>query len=148
MTHTHFIVIRIVGWCYLDRASAELGLDKLIGDYRNLATHNGQPQQLPDHFTVSLVFGIYRHGGIAQHRFRSRGRYGYGTGAVLKRITKIIKFALLRLAQNLEIGKHGLIVRTPIDDAIAAINHSIVVQAHERFAHGARKILVHGEPFA
>ncbi len=148
MTHAHFVVIRIVGRGHFDCAGAEFRLDKIVGHYRNLAIHQRQHQHLPDQLAISFVFGVYRHGRVAQHRLRPRRRHSNRAVAVFEWITKIIKLALLRLAQNFEIGQYGLIVRTPIHNAIAAINHSVVVQAHKGFADSARKILVHGETFA
>ena len=54
----------------------------------------------------------------------------------------------MRVAQHFQIRKHRLVVGTPVDDAISAIDQALVIQAYEGLTHGARKILVHREPFA
>ena len=51
----------------------------------------------------------------------------------------------MRLALDFQIRQHCLIVRTPVDDAVPAIDQSFVVKTNESFTHGARKIVVHGE---
>src|SRR5207245_10239732 len=49
------------------------------------------------------------------------------------------------LALDLEVGEHRLAARAPVDDVVVAVDQSLVVQAHEHLAHGARQPLVHGE---
>ena len=63
-------------------------------------------------------------------------------------ILEVIEFSGLRQFLDFEIGKHGLILRTPVNDPVAAIDHSLFVQPHEHFAHRARQILVHRELLA
>src|SRR5687768_3290212 len=49
---------------------------------------------------------------------------------------------------HLYVGQRGHAPRTPVRDAVPAIDQAFVVQAHEHFAHRAREILIHGEPLA
>ena len=49
---------------------------------------------------------------------------------------------------DLNVGKGGLAVRTPVDDTLAAVDISLFVQAAERLAHGLGALLVHGEALA
>ena len=132
----------------LDRAGAEFRLDKIVGNYWNFAIRNGQNQCLANQALISIVAWVHRDGGVAQHRLRPRRGNSNRAASVIERITKIVKLAFLRLAQNFEIGKHRLIVWTPVDDAFAAIDHALVIETHENFAHRPRKILVHRESFA
>src|SRR5207248_6099355 len=104
-----------------------------------------QDQGLSDETLIALVVWIYRDRRIAEHRLWPRGSDGDPAVAFFERIANVVKLALLRLAQNFQIRKHRLIVRAPVNDPVAAIDHPVFVQPDERFAHRARKIFVHRE---
>ena len=49
---------------------------------------------------------------------------------------------------HLGVRKRGNAMRTPVDDAVAAVDQALLVQIDEHFAHGAGTALVKGEPLA
>ena len=98
---------------------------------------------------VALVAGVYRHGGVAQHGFRSGG----GDHDVLVcgadyGITNFVDLARRLLVDHFEVGDRGDAARAPVHDVLATIDEAFLVQANERFANGARHAVVHGEVFA
>ena len=49
---------------------------------------------------------------------------------------------------HFEIGNRGLVPGAPVHDVVPAIDQALFIKADEDFAHGVRKIFVHGEIFA
>ena len=49
---------------------------------------------------------------------------------------------------HFEIRDRGLAARAPVHDVFAAVDQAFFIESDEDLAHGARKILVHGEVFA
>ena len=106
---------------------------------------------------VAFVFRVHGDGGIAQHRLGPRRRHGD------ELVCAGLRFAGLRFDDRVanfpqlpghvfvlhfEIGDRGLVPRAPVHDVISAINQSFFIEADEHFAHGVRKIVVHGEVLA
>src|SRR5262249_35796352 len=131
MTQSHFVVIRIVGRSNLDRARAEFRLNKTIRDDRNVAVDDWQHNGFANQMLVTIVVWIYRDSSVSQHCFRTRRRYGDSAAAVLEWVTKVVELAFLRLAQHFQIRQYGLDVRAPVNNPIAPVNHSVVVQTHK-----------------
>ena len=75
MPLAHFEIVRIVRRSYFHHAGAEFAIHIGIRDDRNLPIHQRQQHFLPHQMPVTLVFRMHRHGRIAEHRFRPRGRH-------------------------------------------------------------------------
>ena len=58
----------------------------------------------------------------------------------LDRIRDVIQLARLVVELRLFIAERREAARAPMDDPVSAIDQPAVVQAHERFAHGARQL--------
>ena len=109
---------------------------------------SGSADRLADRRAVALVVRIHRHRDVAQHRFRARRRHDHGATAICKRIANLPELALLLFALDLEVGHRRAERRVPVDEALAAIDEAVVVQAHERFEHRGRQTFVHREALA
>ena len=77
----HLEVVRIVRGRDLDRAGAELGIDGVVRDDRDLAPQERQDRRLPDERRVALVLGVHRHRGVAQHRLGPRRRHRHASAS-------------------------------------------------------------------
>ena len=76
-----FGVQKVVGGCHFDRAGAEVGVYRFIGDHgnfsvlspfgRSLVGGNRQNDFLVNQVLVSFVLGIDGYGRVAEHCFRS-----------------------------------------------------------------------------
>src|SRR5262249_100196 len=97
---------------------------------------------------VTLILRMNGHRRVAQHGLGSSRCDSHTPISVLERITEEIEFAFLRFAQNLQVRKYGLIIRAPVNDAVATINQPVFVETHEMLAYGARKILIHRKAIA
>ena len=53
--------------------------------------------------------------------------------------------ALLVLVLGLVVGNSGRAVRAPVNDALAAVDHVVVIPVHEDLAHGLGVLRGHGE---
>ncbi len=142
------VVIEVVRGRDLDAAGAEVGVDIVIADNRDLAVRQRQADHLADHVAVARVFRVYRHGGIAEHGFRARGGDHKMPGAVGQRVAEVPHVALFFLAFHFQIGNRGVQCRVPVDQALAAIDQAFFMQTDEGFLHGAGQLLVHRETFA
>ncbi len=138
-------VVEIVRRRDLHRARSELRIDIGVRDDRNRAA--GQRQ---DHFGADtrLVAGIVRvdrHRHVAQQRFRTGGGDHQPRAAVGARIADLPDPPVLLLAFDFQVRHRGLQLRIPVDQALAAIDQPLLVQANEGFDDHARAGLVHRE---
>ena len=72
MPPSHLEIVRVMRWRDLHGPSAEFTVDRRIRNHRDFPVHQRQEKFLADQMLVAFVLGIYRHGGIAQHRFWTR----------------------------------------------------------------------------
>ncbi|MPM75029.1 hypothetical protein SDC9_122020 [bioreactor metagenome] len=131
----------------LHGACAEFHFAVFVPHDRNLSAHGGHDDGLADQVLITRVFGIHRNAGVAKHRFRARGRNRDGIALVRRVIAHMPKVAVLLLILHLCVRKRGLAVRAPVDDAIPAIDQSLVVEAHKHLSDGLAAAFVHREAF-
>ena len=67
-------VVRIVRRSDFHRAGAEFAVHRSVRDYWNFAIRERQHYFFTDQALVALVVRVHGDRGIAQHRFRARGR--------------------------------------------------------------------------
>ena len=67
-------VVRIVRRSDFHRAGAEFAVHRSVRDYWNFAIRERQQNLLANKALVALVVRVHGDRGIAQHRFRARGR--------------------------------------------------------------------------
>ena len=142
-------VVRVVRGCHLDRAGAELGIDVVVGDNGDAATGEGKLDLGADEVCVTLVVGMHRDGGVAEHRLGTGGR---DDDAVLRVVNAAVpdrdKLALVLAVLDLDVGQRSQAARAPVDDALGAVDETVVVQPLEDREDGAREPFVHREPLA
>ena len=105
----HRVVVEVVRRRDLHAAAAERRIDIRIGDDRNFALSQRQPNACADDRFVTFVVGMNGHGGVAEHRFRSRrcdhhvvesvGR----SRAVAQRIAEVPEAALFFFVVDFEV---------------------------------------------
>lgn len=123
----HLVVVRIMRRRDLDRARAEVRVNRFVGDDRDLAPDERQNHRLADQLAITFVVRIDRHRRVAEHGLGARGGDRDAPIASFDRILQVVELALKRLLFNFEIGKRRLILRTPVDDVIAAVDQSLFV---------------------
>ena len=142
----------------LHAAGAEFAVDVVVGDDRNFAIAQRQHHGLADQMLVALVLRMYGHGGVAEHGFRARCRdddvvarfagFGLVAQAASERVAQMPELAVFFFLHHFQIGDRGLQHRVPVDQALAAIDQAVFVQAHEVFDDGLGIRRVHREGVA
>ena len=148
VAQTRLEVVRIVRRRHFHGACAELGIGKFVEDDWNLAIHQRQNDLPAVQMGVALVPGIHCDGSVAEHGLRAGGGNGDELLRAHHRVANLIELAGHILMLDLEVRDRRAAVGTPVHDVLAAIDQSLLIEAHENLAHRAREVLVHGEVFA
>src|SRR5579885_2607965 len=139
-------VHRVVRGRHLDSSCAKGLIDGGIPDYRDLASNHRHDGVAPDDVFVAWIERIDGHSSIAKNRLRARrgnADIALPLLALLrhKRIAYIGKLARSIDVIDLQIGDGAHTAWAPVDDALAAIDQPLFVEAHKDLAHSS------GEPF-
>ncbi len=149
-----FIVIEVVGRGDLHAAGAEFQVDVVVGDDGDQAVDQRQHDVAADQALVAFVLGMDRDGGIAEHGFRASGGDHQvilaigGACAVSQRVAQMPEVALLVVVFHFQVGNGGMQLGVPVDQAFAAIDQAILVQAHKGFLDRFGQAGIHGEALA
>ncbi len=135
-------VVRVVGRRHLHGAGAERRVDVLVGHHRNAPPGERQLDLGADQMRVALVVRMNRDGGVAEHGLDPGG--GDGDRPVRDRHELAVVVEVL----DLDVGKRGQAARTPVDDALGAVDQAVVVEPFEDRADGGGEPGVHGEALA
>ena len=138
-------VVRVMRRCDLHDARSEFHIYIIIGDQRDLTVNQRQDQRLADEITIALILRIDCHSRIAEQRLRTRRRELHRTASVLERIAEMPEMSLLILVFHLRIGDGGQAVRTPVDDPLAAIDQSLLIEVEKHLVDRTVAALVHRE---
>ena len=149
-----FVVVEIVGRGDFHAAGAEFRVAVVVRDNRDAAADQWQLDELADQRLVALVVRVNRDGGIAEHGFRTSGGDDQvvvafsGLGAIGQRVLEVPQEAFLVVVFHFEVGNRRVQLGVPVDQALAAVDQAVFMQAHEGFFHGFRQAVVHGEALA
>ena len=140
------VVVGIVAGRDLEGAGAEVGLDVLVGDHRELAADQGQEGTAADVALVALVVGVHGDAGVGQHRLRPDRGHDQVAVAVGHVVADVVERVLLLLPVDLQVADRRPAARAPVDDPRAAVDQAVVVETDEGLAHRSDVGRVHGEP--
>ncbi len=125
--------------CHLDRAGTELGIDMVVGDDRDAATGQRKLDLGADEVCVTIVVRMHRDRGVAEHRLGPGGR---DDDAVVRVVDAAVpdrdELALVLAVLDLDVGQRSQAARAPVDDALRAVDETVVVQPLEDGEDGAR----------
>ena len=145
---THGVIVGVVGRGDLDEAGAKVGVDMPILKDGDLAVDDGELDGLTHE---GGLLGVLRGDGDARVAEHGLGARGGDDDVVLavdrlgQRVAQVPQVALLVLILGLVVRDGGGAVGAPVDDALAAVNQTVVVPVAEDFTHSLGVILVHGE---
>ena len=142
---THEEVVGVMGGCDLHTARSEADLYVLVGNDGDLAVDDGKDQGLADEVLGCLVVGVDRHGGISEHGFGTGSSHFHEAILALDGILDMPEMTVLLRIFHLCVRQGGNAVRTPVDDAVSAVDQALVVEIDEYLADGAGAALVHGK---
>ena len=131
------------------QARAKVG--QQLHRHGNIALRLGHRHNHPPPYNI-LKAGIQRidrHRAIYQNRFRARCCDNDSLGGIIqKRITDIMHNAVFFFADDFQIGNGGEHYRIPINQTLAAINQTFVIQAHKNIINHFRQTFVHRKTLA
>ena len=145
---THGVIVGVVGRGDLDKAGAKVGVDMPILKDGDLTVDDGELDGLAH---KGSLLGVLRGDGDARVAEHGLGARGGDDDVILavdrlgQRVAQVPQVALLVLVLGLVVRDSSGAVRAPVDDALAAVDQTIVVPVAEHLAHGLGVVLVHGE---
>ena len=139
-------VVRVVRRGDLDRAGAEGRVDVRVGHDRDVPAGEREFDGLADEVLVSLVVGVDRHGGVAEHGLGPRRRHH--DAVVTVAVADGDQLAVVVGVVDLDVGQRGEAARAPVDDPLGAVDQPVVVQPLEDRLDGSAEPFVHGEALA
>ncbi len=145
MAASDLVVVEVVPGCDLQATAAKRGIDIVVGDHRDEASGERQPDAEPDKVTIAFVVRVHCDRGVAQHRFRSRGRDDQVTVRILHRVAQMPDPARFGLGHDLEVGERGMQDGVPVDEPLAAVDEAVLVQPDEHLGNRGGETLVHRE---
>ena len=148
VAQTDFIVVRVMRRRDLHGARAEVLFDVIVCDQLDFAIDDRQDQLLADLARVAFIRRIDRDGRIAHQRLRTCRGDDDVAAAVRIRIAEMPQMAFLFLVDDLFVREGRAAFRAPVDDAVAFVDQTLVVQADEAFLDGGGKAFVHRETLA
>jgi len=141
------VIVAIMGGRDLQGACAEFPLDMVVENHRDDTVGQRQPDAYFLEMGVAFVIRVHGNGGVAQHGLGAGGGDDHVAGAVGIGVADMVELARLVLVLDLVIGKGGVAAGAPVDDIVALVDESFLVEADKDGAHRPRQPFVHGEAF-
>ena len=114
------------------------GSTTVVGHHRDLPVHERKHDRLADGVGVALVVGVDGDAGVAQHRLGPGGGHRQVPGAVGEGVVDVDELAGSVLVLDLDVRQGGVVLRAPVDDAIAPVDEVLLVEADEDLANCGR----------
>ncbi len=108
---------------------------------------SGRMAVLPTTVRVPLVVGVHRHGGVAEHRLRTRRGDG-DAAAAGDVVADVVERPGHVPVGHLEVADGRAAARAPVDQVAVLVDVALVVEGDEDAGHGAHVALVEGEALA
>ena len=131
----------------LQRAGAELDLDALVGDDRDMAADHRHDRLLADHRGVAGVLGMHSDRDVGEDRGRT-DRGDHNLPPALNVVGDLVEHVVHVLVLDLEVRNRGRERHAPVDQIVVAIDVTALVQFDEDLLHGGRVAIVHREALA
>lgn len=94
---------------------------------------------------VSLVLRVHRHRRVPQKGLGPRGGHHHLARAVGEGVADVPELAVPVLVLHLDVGEGRVAPAAPVDEALAAVDESSLIELDEGGGHGLGAGLVHGE---
>ena len=149
MALTNQKVVGVVCRRDLHTAGSKADFHVFVGNHRNLAPNHRQNQRFANQVCVLFIVRVDGNGGIAKH--------GFGTGGgnlhklaflALDGVADMPEEAGLLAVFHLGVRKRGNAVRTPVDNAVSAVDQSFLIKVDKHLAHRAGATFVKGKALA
>ncbi len=138
-------VERVVRRSHLERPRAELRVDLVVGDHRDVPLDVRDDDLAPDRVAIALVVGMDCDGDVARDRCGPGGRDRHAAFPVHEGIRDVGERVVHVHVHQLEIGEGRLVERAPVDDPVVAVDPALLVQVDEEAHDRADVVVVHRE---
>ena len=146
MSEPDLEVVGIVTGRDLQRAGAELGLDVVVGDDRQLAADQRQDRGLADQPAVAWVVRIDRDRDVGEHRLGPDGCDRDRALARRERIVDVVeRVGHIVAILDLEVRDRGPGPRVPVDDVPVSVDVALLIQGDKHPQHSVGVLLVERE---
>ena len=148
VAQAHLVVVEIMGRGDLHAPGTELRVHVFVGNDRDFAIGQGQADRLADDVPVALVLGVHGNRAVAEQRLGPGGGHRHVAIAVRIGVADVPHVPVFLFRDDFQVGYGGVQHGIPVDQALAAVDEPLVVEANEHGPDGFGETLVHGEPLA
>ena len=145
---SHSKVIRVMSWSYLNKTGTKACVNMPVREDWNLSVNNWQDNSLSNKISLFRVLRRNSYAGIAQHSLWTSSCYGNVLNAInrlFERVTQVPKIALLVSVLCLIVRNRSLAMRTPVYDALSAINELVMIPVNKDLTNSLSVLRRHGE---
>ena len=131
--------------CDFNNTRTKFHINITVGNYRYLSVNYRKNYRLTYVILISVIIRVNCHSSISEHCLRSCGSHLYISAAIGKRIAQMPEMSCLLLILNLSIRERCMTARTPVDNSLASVYKSLVIEIYEYFFNCFGTSLVHCE---
>jgi hypothetical protein len=135
----------IVRRSHLHRTGPEAGVHRVIGHNGNEPIHQRKPDLEADEPAVALVLRMHGNGGVAQHGLGPGGGDRQVATAIGQRVPQVPEVTVDLLLLRLLVGERRQTAGAPVDDIVAAIDQTVLVELNEHLADRPGEAFIQGE---
>ena len=144
----HSKVVRIMSWGYLNKTGTKACINMPVREDWNLSVNNWQDNSLSNKISLFWILRRNSYARITQHGLWTSSSYGNVLNAInrlFEWITQVPKMALLVSILCLIVRDRSLAMRTPVYDALTAINELVMIPINKDLANSLSVLRRHSE---
>ena len=148
MSLTHSKVIRVMSWSYLNKTGTKACINMPVREDWNLSVNNWQDNSLSNKISLFWILRRNSYARITQHGLWTSSSYGNVLNAInrlFEWIAQVPKMALLVSVLCLIVRDRSLAMRTPVYDALSAINKLVMIPVNKDLTNSLSVLRRHGE---
>ena len=148
MTLTHSKVVRVMSWGYLNKTSTKACINMPVRENWNLSVNNWQNNGLSNKVSLFWILRRDSYARIAQHGLWTSSSYGNVLNTInrlFEWIAQVPKMALLVSVFCFIIRDRSLAMRTPVYDALTAINKLVMIPINKDLTYCLSVLRRHSE---
>ena len=148
MSLTHSKVIRVMSWGYLNKTGTKACINMPVREDWNLSVNNWQDNSLSNKISLFWILRRNSYARITQHGLWTSSSYGNVLNVInrlFEWIAQVPKMALLVSVLCLIVRDRSLAMRTPVYDALSAINKLVMIPVNKDLTNSLSVLRRHGE---
>ena len=144
----HSKVVRVMSWGYLNKTGTKARINMPVREDWNLSVNNRQNNGLSNKISLFWILRRDSYARITQHGLWTSSSYGNVLNAInrlFEWIAQVPKMALLVSVLCLIVRDRSLAMRTPVYDALSAINKLVMIPVNKDLTNSLSVLRRHGE---